>query len=154
MPKKACAYCGRIHDRSFDCGKKPARSYRRRDEESGRYSWAFRLKSQEMKKKSLYLCEYCLSIGEVNFNNLEVHHITKLVDAPDLLLDSSNLICLCVKHHKMADCGEIKEDVLREIATRREQGPPRSMLINFPANASTTAPYIERNYSQNEKFQK
>ena len=54
-----------------------------------------------------------------NYNNLEVHHITKLSDDPSGLLDDDNLIALCVKHHKQADYGEVEADYLRELVKER-----------------------------------
>ena len=123
---KSCQYCGRIHPKDFNCGKKPVRSSRTRDErEAGRYSYAFTMKSREIKERSNHLCTVCLKEGRLTYDGLETHHITKLVDAPDLLLEDSNLICLCQRHHEMADTGLIAADELRGLALERDQGCPR-----------------------------
>ena len=50
-----------------------------------------------------------------NFQNLEVHHIYKLVDFFHLRLDENYLITLCSFHHKMADNGIIQANELIEI---------------------------------------
>lgn len=76
--------------------------------------------SKIIREDSQYLCEVCRSYGVYNYNNLEVHHITKVKDDPSGLLDRDNLICLCRQHHKMADNGEIEEGYLRKIVERRE----------------------------------
>ena len=69
------------------------------------------------------MCAYCLMQKELTYENLEVHHVVKLNERPDLLLEDSNLICLCVKHHKQADCGEIsKTDLYRLIRLRDTPG--------------------------------
>ena len=123
---KSCQYCGRIHPKNYDCGKKPVRSKRTRDErEAGRYSYAFTMKSREIKERSNHLCAVCLKEGRLTYDGLETHHITKLMDAPDLLLEDSNLICLCQRHHEMADAGKISEAQLRGLAQERDQGYPR-----------------------------
>ena len=122
---KACQYCGRIHAKDFDCGRKPRRTrYARESGEAGRYSYAFTQKSRQIKEESGNLCAVCLSEGKLTYDNLETHHITKLRDAPDLLLEDDNLVCLCRQHHIMADRGEISEDILRGLALRRDLSYP------------------------------
>jgi hypothetical protein len=66
------------------------------------------------------LCAICLEEGRYNYDNLEVHHITKLKDDADGLLDNYNLICLCKQHHELADAGKIDAEHLRELAKTRE----------------------------------
>jgi 5-methylcytosine-specific restriction endonuclease McrA len=80
------------------------------------------LKSREIRERSLYLCSVCQDKGEARADDdLEVHHIVKLRDDPSGLLEDSNLICLCVYHHKQADRGELSADYLRELAQKRDQ---------------------------------
>ena len=77
-------------------------------------------KSLEIRAAAGWLCEYCKAQGRYDVRDrLEVHHITKLSDDPNGLLDDSNLICLCLPHHKKADAGELDADELRAIAQRR-----------------------------------
>ena len=77
------------------------------------------MKREEIKKASKWLCAVCFEEGVYNYNSLEVHHITKLKDNLDGLLDDYNLICLCKHHHELADAGKIDADYLRELAKKR-----------------------------------
>lgn len=76
--------------------------------------------SKTIREDSQYLCGVCRAEGVYNYDNLEVHHITKIKEDPGRLLDRDNLICLCAKHHKMADNGEISEDYLRKLVENME----------------------------------
>ncbi len=139
---KSCPYCGKIHDSRISCDKKPKRRYRRTKEESGRYTAAWVKKSEEIKKSSYYLCAVCLNKGDLVSKELEVHHIEKLRDRPDLLLCNHNLICLCQKHHKEAENGKIPMEYLKKLAAEREKGLPPGLdalwsriLQNHPATS-------------------
>lgn len=112
---KACSKCGRVHPSTYSCyaGDVPSNESRLRNT----YKW--RKKREEIKKASNYLCAVCREEGRYNYEGIEVHHITKLKDRADLLLDDENLIPLCVKHHKLADEGKIDPDYLRELARKR-----------------------------------
>lgn len=76
-------------------------------------------KAEQIKQDSKYLCAVCLDEGIYNYNNLEVHHIIKLRDAKEKLLDDDNLICLCRKHHIEADDGTISKDYLYNLVSKR-----------------------------------
>ena len=114
---KACSKCGRIHPYNTAChiGIPSTGEMKLRNT----YKW--RKKREEVKKASNYLCAVCKEQGKYVYNDIEVHHITKLKDEPQKLLDNYNLIPLCVTHHKMADEGKIDADYLRELARRREE---------------------------------
>ena len=121
--KYSCSWCGKIHEKNFDCGRKPKRdysSYRRKAEEAGRYTYAFKEKSKEIKRNSMNLCAVCLDQGILQYDELETHHIIKLVDAPEKVCDDDNLICLCKRHHRMADRGQLREEYLSELARGRD----------------------------------
>ena len=62
------------------------------------------------------LCVACLheTPMRLTWDNLEVHHIVKLVDDFDMRLDEANLITLCKSHHERAEDGTISKDQLRE----------------------------------------
>ena len=124
---KACKYCGRVHDNSFDCGRKPKRTrYKRSDAEQPRYSAAMNNKSRQIKERQAYLCPLCVRAGDLRVKRMETHHIQKLRLHPELMLEDGNLIALCEVHHELADRGEISEDLLRELAAKRDRGiPPR-----------------------------
>ena len=115
---KACARCGKLHNYNYKCTvNKPVRD----DEESKlRNKNKWHKKSEEIREASNYLCEICKQEGRYNYDKLEVHHITKLKERPDLLLDNYNLICLCNEHHRQADNGEIDKDYLLKLAAARE----------------------------------
>lgn len=78
-------------------------------------------KSLEIRERSQWLCAICRDEGFYNHESLEVHHIVKLRDNPDGLLDDDNLICLCTSHHKLADDGMIEPDYLRLLAKKRDE---------------------------------
>ena len=84
---------------------------------------AWHVKAEQVKVDSNYLCPLCLEEGRYTYDNLETHHIEKLRDAPDKLLDGYNLIPLCVEHHKLADAGKIPKEHLLELARKREETP-------------------------------
>ncbi len=122
---KACSYCGKIHNTNYDCPQKPKRKYGYKDKEERsvifRRKNAWRKKAIEIKERDNWCCQVCKSgaypIGtrEINYKNLEVHHITKLREDLDMGLDDDNLITLCQVHHRMADKGEIPKKVLKEL---------------------------------------
>ena len=121
---KACCKCGKIHDSNYQCNV--GRIYRGDERKlRNKYSWA--MKSQEIRERASYLCEVCKDqIKNQKYSeyppyaSLEVHHIEKLRDRPDLMLDNLNLVCLCQAHHKQADAGEIDIEYLRKLAMTRE----------------------------------
>ena len=116
---RACSRCGKIHQVGCECPK-PKRIFRTTEERKLRSKWSWTEKSREIRDKAQYLCEVCKDEGKIEYNNIEVHHITKVVDNSDLLLDNNNLICLCQEHHKKADKNEIKKDYLLTLAKQRE----------------------------------
>ncbi len=84
-----------------------------------RSSWT--LKSKDIRERSLYLCAVCQDRGEARAeDDIEVHHIIKLRDDPDGLLEDDNLIALCVLHHKQADRGELSAEYLKNLARKRD----------------------------------
>ena len=117
---KSCSRCGRIHPAGQKCTK--GRTYRndKQRELRARYAWA--KKSQDIKDRSHYLCAVCYDMGAITTEDLSVHHIDKLSERADLLLEDENLICLCGKHHRQADKGEIDKDYLRQLVRNRDSG--------------------------------
>lgn len=158
MALKSCVYCGRIHAKDHDCGRRPkpknrkGRAYHRDERETGRYSYAFAVKSRDIKERSHYLCAVCLNEGRLTYKGLETHHITKLRDAPELLLEDSNLICLCRDCHKRADSGRIDRDLLKELAKQRDSSPPGISHANALAQKNHRPGGLCARNSQNEKF--
>jgi len=95
--------------------------YRDTKERQLRNTYDWQQKSIEIRERANYLCEVCRDKGIYNYNELEVHHISKIKDAPHLLLDNYNLICLCNEHHRAADSGEIDKEYLLRLAKIREE---------------------------------
>lgn len=123
---KACPYCGRMHDINTTCPRKPTtqkgRKYQHRtDADKLRNTYRWRQKREQIKQDAHWMCEVCADKGNINNKHLEVHHITKLNQAPDLLIDDNNLICLCVIHHKQADAGQLDPNYLHQLAHKRNQ---------------------------------
>lgn len=118
---KSCSRCGRIHQAGVNCNVGRKWDNARYNEKRMRSSWGWKNKSEEIRANSHYLCSMCLQEGIYNYRELEVHHITKLKEAPDKLLDNYNLVCLCKHHHKLADAGLIDKAKLLEIAKDREE---------------------------------
>lgn len=117
---KSCSRCGKIHDTKYKCNKGKVYKGGKERELRNTYDWV--CKSLEIRERSNYLCEVCKQEGRYTYNNLEVHHITKLIEAPERLLDNYNLVCLCQEHHKKADNNEIDKDYLEKLAKLREDG--------------------------------
>lgn len=105
--------------------KKPAYSYERTGADRLRFTARWKRKSLQVRSDAHWLCEVCRDQGKVTTDGLEVHHIEKLRDDPDGLIEDDNLVCLCRKHHKMADDGELTKVYLRGLALRRITGDAR-----------------------------
>lgn len=115
---KSCSRCGKIHKYNEKCSRK--RIYKKTNESELRNTHDWHKKAEEIKERSKYLCSLCLEEGIYNYNSLEVHHIDKLEERPDRLLDNYNLICLCTKHHKEVENNLNIKDKLFKIAKDRE----------------------------------
>ena len=117
---KACSRCGKIHDSRFKCNVGKVFQGGEERELRAKYAWA--KKSEEIRERANHLCEVCRDKGRYTYDRLEVHHIEKLRERKDLLLDNYNLVCLCQEHHKQADRGEIDKEYLSRLAMVREDG--------------------------------
>lgn len=115
---KACPICGKIHDINYKCTS--IRTYEDTQERKLRSTNAWKRKSLEIRERAHNLCEVCKDKGVYTYNNLEVHHIEKIKNNKDKLLENYNLICLCSEHHKEADQGILDAEYLRKLAEDRE----------------------------------
>lgn len=125
--KKSCAYCGRIHDSKYDCGRKPKRIRKRNEKDSFRSTALWQRKTEEIKERDEFLCQICIrdlykTINRLNGNRLSVHHAIPLQVDFDKRLDNDNLITLCDTHHEMAENGRIPYEVIKEIIDEQESG--------------------------------
>ena len=128
---KTCAYCGRIHDSRFDCGKKPIRKQVKPDNDETRFrrTEAWKQKSVRIRERDFFLCQACLrglpgTTQKLNTSHLSVHHAIPIREAYDLRLDDGNLITLCDVHHEMAERGEIPLEIIQKMIKEQEKGPP------------------------------
>ena len=116
---KSCSKCGRVHRAGEKCHS-DARVKVATEESRLRSTYKWTQKSIEVREKAHYLCEVCRDQGVLTYKDTQVHHIEALKERSDLLLENSNLICLCEEHHEQAERGEIDKDYLRKLAQRRE----------------------------------
>lgn len=114
---RSCSKCGRVHDTSYKCR---SQTLVQTKEQALRAKYKWTKKSEDIRERSHYLCAICKEIGDYKAKDVEVHHIVKLRDDPNLFLEDSNLICLCVDHHKKADNGLIDVSYLRNLAAKRD----------------------------------
>lgn len=121
-----CQYCGRIHQRSFDCGKKP--KYKKITYiDKFRWSRSWKDKAKQIKERDKYLCQACIrmmkgTVGRYTHERLSVHHIVPLAEDYDKRLDDNNLITLCAMHHELAEAGELPRQELLEAVEEQEGG--------------------------------
>lgn len=117
---RACPRCGRIHPYDQPCPrKKPAYRYERTGADRLRFTSRWKRKSLQVREDAHWMCEACIDQGKVTTRGLEVHHIEKLREDPDGLIEDDNLVCLCRMHHRMADDGELGKAYLRGLAAKR-----------------------------------
>ena len=118
MIYKSCSRCGKMHPKGYTCNV--GRVYRGGDERKLRASNAWKTKSLNIRDRSSYLCAVCRDLGIFTYEGVEVHHIIKIKDDKDLLLEDTNLICLCPEHHKQADSGKLSVEYLKKLADARD----------------------------------
>lgn len=123
--KKSCIYCGKIHDRNYNCGKKPQRKKQGNNKDRFRWTQAWQKKREEIKQRDNYLCQVCIrklhdTFNQYTYDDLEVHHAISLEQDFDRRLDSDNLITICENHHEMAERGDIPLDVIQSIINEQE----------------------------------
>jgi 5-methylcytosine-specific restriction endonuclease McrA len=125
----SCKYCGRIHEESFVCLRKPKKVYAKSNSVTEaakiRVSSAWNTKRETIRKRDKYLCQLCLRNFEgtgykYKSNELEVHHNIPLSENIDLKFESSNLITLCRLHHQMCDARKISRKEVQEIIDELE----------------------------------
>lgn len=118
--KKACPYCGKIHDKKHICEQKP-QVFRGRNnsgrEDAFRWSYDWKMKRTEIMKRDRYLCRACFNslsgtVRRLNNEELSVHHIRPLRTNWEQRLDNGNLITLCHTHHELAESGQMTAEIL------------------------------------------
>lgn len=80
----------------YDCGRRPVRKKTgSREAEKLRSSYKWHKKRERARERDLPLGRACLSEGRLCGEELEVHHIIPIEEAPELALEDDNLITLC-----------------------------------------------------------
>lgn len=124
---KSCSYCGSIHDRNYQCPKKPNRKkFNQSEADKFRNTSRWRKKSVEIRTRDKGLCQVCIrklynTQQQYTFDTIEVHHIVPLNEDITYGLKNKWLLSLCKYHHYMADAGEIPRDELHLIAKEQEK---------------------------------
>lgn len=122
---KSCAYCGRIHDTKYDCGKKPQKKKKITYIDRFRSSRNWREKREQIRARDLNLCQICIrnlydTDRQYNYEDLSIHHAIPLERDFEKRLDDDNLITVCGKHHEMAECGAIPYEEIKKIIDEQE----------------------------------
>jgi hypothetical protein len=120
---KACPKCGKIHAYNTKCTVGVDSNRYKTDEDKLRNTYSWHKKSKQIREEALNLCEVCRDQGIYTYDKLEVHHIEKVRENTDKLLDDNNLICLCTYHHKLADKGKLDMAYLKKLVERRLNTP-------------------------------
>lgn len=121
---KSCQYCGKIHSRKYDCGKRQRRKKKVTQESNFHSSRQWTNKSIQIRERDKYMCQCCArnmkgTVKTHNYNNISVHHIEPLKEDWERRFDDDNLISLCDYHHERAEAGEIDREILHEIAVEQ-----------------------------------
>lgn len=89
-------------------------------------------------KRDKYLCVVCRRLeSRLNNKDLSVHHIQPLKTNWDQRMDDDNLITLCRCHHELAEEGQLRAELLKELV----QGiPPGGSGGYFSGRKSNDAP--------------
>lgn len=123
--------CGKLHPVGYKCPIVAARRAAQKAESSDKYksnterqlrrSYAWRIKSLEVRDQALHICQVCAD-KKLSFSAgqpVEAHHIISVRNDRNLLLDDYNICVLCRQHHEQAESGKIKKEYLQELARKR-----------------------------------
>jgi len=120
--KTVCANCGRLH--SLDDGScRPARPKPNTEAAAFRSTYQWTKTAKQIKERDQYLCQICIldlfdTFQQYNYRQLEVNHILPAEEYEALRLDWSNLLTMCVPHHKLADRGGIPVLLMQDLAAK------------------------------------
>lgn len=113
---KSCQYCGRIHEKGYDCGKRPVYT-KDRTEEKFRSSRAWQRKREKIRQRDLNLCRLALYYeNRIVCDDLSVHHIEPLAEVWESRLEDGNLITLSRAWHEEAEAGNVPRELLHTLA--------------------------------------
>ena len=144
---RACPYCGRIHSKDYDCGRKPVYGSKDRSAiDMFRGTPAWKRKRAAVRERDGNLCRVCLAQSRLVYDDLSVHHIIPIDKGWDMRIDDDNLITLCPHCHEEAEKGNIPADWLRRLA-----GIPPAIYGKKSEAGTTDAGGRETKDSQNAK---
>lgn len=87
--------------------------------------------NRRIRERDNYTCQMCLK--KKRPIQIEIHHIQRWVDAPELRYSMSNLICLCKKCHKSIKGRESYYQLyFTEILYNRLKAKPNAKRSNKP----------------------
>lgn len=129
---RSCQYCGRIHEKNYDCGKKPVRKkFHHTKMDRFRSTEAWKQKSLEIRERDNHLCQICIrnmysALKRYYYDDLSVHHAIPISEDWEKRLDDDNLLTVCSMHHEMAEKGVIPYAEIRAIIDEQEakRDPP------------------------------
>lgn len=126
----SCSYCGRIHEKSYECGKRPQRIRYNTAAVKFRNTSRWQKKSREIRERDNYLCQCCIrempgTFRKYEYDSVSVHHNVPVIEDESKRLDNANLITLCPVHHEMAERGEISRDTIQAIINEQEHAADR-----------------------------
>ena len=120
--KKACPYCGRIHDKRNECGRAPVRHKRFSDANNLRNKGAWKKVKKLANDRDGNMCVLCFLEGAFNVEELETHHIVPINDDPELAYELENLVTVCRRHHEIVEAlppGEVHAMIEGAVNPRR-----------------------------------
>ena len=127
MSYVTCTHCNGTHKRGDVCPSKPTTHKKITTANKLRNSSKWRKKSEEIRKRDLYLCQCCLrnmqgTMRKYEHDNLSVHHIIAIHEdsSSSFVYEDNNLITLCRFHHEEAEKGNISVDMLKKIVNEQE----------------------------------
>ena len=128
--KRFCGKCGKLHDHDYNCTVGKFDKYYKTDMAYKiRNSRKWHKTRDEALARDNHLCVACRLSDNPFYNayRLEVHHIIRVKDAPNLAYDLNNCITLCQHHHRQAHNGELNlKEILKKCSwyTKPEDTPP------------------------------
>ena len=133
MLVRICGTCGRKvpQGQQCECQKDRFKVYDRehRNKEHADFYWSARWKgtAEAARSRAGYADEYALHYEHKLVPGKLVHHIVPIDDAPELMLDLNNLVCVSAKTHDMIHAeykagGQRKEEMQARLRAIRRRG--------------------------------
>lgn len=117
-----CSNCGRLHDIN-DGSCQRSRPPKTSDAAAFRSTYQWTKTAKQIKERDQYLCQICIinafdTYDQYNYKQLEVNHILPAESHEALRLEPTNLLTMCVTHHKLADRGGIPVSLMQDLAAK------------------------------------